>query len=74
MSLEIELFGQLIANRPRRQIWEITDSVCIREVLQKLDLKEDEVGLITVDGVLSEPEALVHPNSRLCFFPYMSGG
>jgi hypothetical protein len=46
----------------------------IREVMNKLGLKEVEVGLITVDGVQSEPDEFVRPGSRLCFFPYMSGG
>ena len=46
----------------------------IRDVMNKLEIKEVEVGLITVDGVQSELDEFVRPGSRLCFFPYMSGG
>jgi hypothetical protein len=74
MSIEIELFGQFASNRQRLQTWEIKKPMLIRDVMEKLDLKDEEIGLISVNGVLSDPDELVHPGSRLCFFPPMSGG
>ncbi len=74
MSIEIELFGQFTSNRQRLQTWEIKKPMLIRDVMEKLDLKDEEIGLISVNGVLSDPDELVHPGSRLCFFPPMSGG
>lgn len=74
MSIDVELFGQLIQNKQQRQALEVMGSTLIRDVVKKLGLKEEEIGLITVDGVQSELEDLVHPGSRLCFFPPMSGG
>ena len=74
MSIEIELFGQFTSNRQRLQTWEIKKPMLIRDVMDKLGLKDEEIGLISVNGVLSEPDELVHPGSRLCFFPPMSGG
>jgi hypothetical protein len=74
MSLEIEIFGGLVPKPQRHQALEMESPMLIREVMNKLGLKEVEVGLITVDGVQSEPDEFVHPGSRLCFFPYMSGG
>ncbi len=74
MSIEIELFGQFASSRQRQQILEIKKPILIRDVMEKLGLKDEEIGLISVNGVLSEPGELVHPGSRLCFFPHMSGG
>ncbi len=74
MSIDVELFGQLMLNKQRRQILEMVSPTLIRDVVNRLGLKEDEIGLITVDGVQSEPEDLVRPGSRVCFFPPMSGG
>ena len=74
MSIDVELFGQLMSNKQRRQTLEIASPTLICEVVNRLGLKEDEIGLITVDGVQSEPEDLVRPGSRVCFFPPMSGG
>jgi molybdopterin converting factor small subunit len=74
MNIDIEVFGQLIQNKQRRLALEVMNPTLIRDVVNMLGLKEEEIGLITVDGVQSEPEDLVHPGSRLCFFPPMSGG
>lgn len=74
MNIDVELFGQLLQNKQQRQALEVMGSTLIRDVVKKLGLKEEEIGLITVDGVQSELEDLVHPGSRLCFFPPMSGG
>jgi hypothetical protein len=74
MSIDVELFGQLYQNKQRRQTLNLISPTLILDLIHKLGLKEEEIGLITVDGVQSEPEDLVHPGSRLCFFPPMSGG
>jgi molybdopterin converting factor small subunit len=39
-----------------------------------LGLEPEEVGLVVIDGVLSEMHAAVPPDCRLCFFPPVSGG
>lgn len=74
MSIDVELFGQLMSKMQRRQTLEMASPTLIREVVKKMGLKEDEIGLITVDGVQSELDDVIHPGSRLCFFPHMSGG
>ena len=74
MSIEIELFGQLLPRAQRRQMLNMKHSVSVQEVANILGLKLEEVGLITIDGVQSEKEDSVKPGCRLCFFPPMSGG
>ena len=74
MSIEIELFGQLLPNTQRRQILDIKRPALVLEIASLLGLNPEEVGLITIDGVQSEMEDSVEPGSRLCFFPYMTGG
>ena len=74
MSIEIELFGQLLPRAQRRQTLETERSKSVQEVANILGLKAEEIGLITIDGVQSEMEDTVGPGCRLCFFPHMSGG
>lgn len=74
MSIEIELFGQLLPRAQRRQTLKTEHSKLVQEVADILGLKPEEVGLITIDGVQSEMEDTVEPGCRLCFFPHMSGG
>lgn len=74
MSIEVEIFGQLLPFTERRQYLGMKHPVLVREVANLLGLKSEEVGLITIDGVQSEMDDFVEPGSRLCFFPYMTGG
>jgi len=74
MTLEVEIFGQLLPLTARRQYLGMKHPILVREVANLLGLKEEEVGLITIDGVQSEMEDSVEPGCRLCFFPHMSGG
>ena len=46
----------------------------VRDLARTIGLSITEIGLITIDGVQSELDDSVQPNSRLCFFPYISGG
>lgn len=53
---------------------EIQGPSTARELARAVGLDLDEIGLITIDGVQSGLEDSVRPDSRLCFFPYVSGG
>ena len=74
MAVDIEIFGQLLPNQPRRRSMEIQDPATARDLARAVGLDLDEIGLVTIDGVQSGLEDPVHPDSRICFFPYVSGG
>jgi len=74
MSIEVEIFGQLLPLTERRQYLGVKHPIFVKEVANMLGLNPEEVGLITIDGVQSEMDDVVEPGSRLCFFPYMTGG
>ena len=74
MAVEVELFGQLATHRPRRQAYVVTRPTTVREVAAALGVAEEDVGLVTIDGIQSEFEDPVPPDGRLCLFPFMTGG
>ncbi len=74
MAVDIEVFGQLLPGQPRRRNMEISGPTAARELARAIGLELSAIGLITIDGVQSELEDIVKPDSRLCFFPYISGG
>lgn len=74
MAVDIEVFGQLLPNMPRRRSVEISAPATVRELARQIGLDLEEIGLVSIDGVQSELEDIVQPNARLCFFPYVSGG
>jgi len=74
MNLRVEVFGQLLPGKERRQTLKIERPISVREVAAMLGLTSEEIGLITINGVQSEMEDCMDSDSRLCFFPHMSGG
>ena len=53
---------------------EIQEPSTVRDIAHAIGLDPEAIGLITLDGVQSEMDNAVRPDSRLCFFPYVSGG
>jgi hypothetical protein len=74
LAVDIEVFGQLLPGQPRRRTLEIQGPTRVHDLALKLGLDPEEIGLISIDGVQSEPDDIVQPDSRLCFFPYITGG
>ena len=74
MALDIEIFGQLLPGQPRRQTKEIGGSTPARDVAMAIGLDLTDIGLVTIDGKQSGLDDFVKPDSRLCFFPYVTGG
>jgi molybdopterin converting factor small subunit len=74
VSIDIELFGQLLPDQPRRRDFQIQKPTAVREIARAIGLDPSEIGMIAIDGVQSELDDVVSPGSRLCFFPYVSGG
>jgi hypothetical protein len=74
VAIDIELFGQLLPNQPRRQTVELRKPLRVRAIAKMIGLDIETIGLVMIDGVQSDLEQFVQPDSRLCFFPYVSGG
>jgi hypothetical protein len=74
VAVDIEIFGQLSLHKPRRQSMEIQSPATARDLARAVGLDLDEIELVTIDGVQSGLEDQVRPDSRLCFFPYVTGG
>lgn len=74
MQIEVELYGQLLPDIPRRQTMTFEGEVSVQEVAGLLGLNLEAVGLIIINGEQKEVQDMVLPGSRLCFFPHMTGG
>lgn len=74
MKVTVELSGQLLPGKPRKQTLRFEQPITVREVAVALGLEIEDVGLVVINGIQSEMEDLVLPNCRLSFFPYLAGG
>ena len=74
MAVDIEVFGQLLPGHPRRRTLDLQGPATVRDLANTIGLDLADIGLVAVDGVQSELDDLVQPDSRLCFFPHITGG
>ncbi len=74
MKISVELFGQLSPLSPRQHILDLAYQATVQDAATQLGLNEEEIGMITINGVQGELQDLLSPDCRLCFFPYISGG
>jgi molybdopterin converting factor small subunit len=74
LAVDVELFGGLKSHLPRRQTMILQNPITVEEFIQRLGLRDEEIGLIVIDGVQKELDDLVPITCRLCFFPPVSGG
>lgn len=75
MAIDVEIFGQLLPpERPRRQSVNVKEPETALELALSLGLDPAEIGLVTINGIQSSLDDRVQPGSRLCFFPYVTGG
>lgn len=74
MTIDVELFGHLAPEAPRRQSITSSGPTTVADIVAHLGVDPEAVGLITVNGILSELDAALPPGSRLCLFPPLSGG
>lgn len=74
MAVDIELFGQLLPDQPRRRMIEMTNPATVRDIASEIGLDPEEIGFISVDGVQSGLEDPVRSDSKVCIFPYITGG
>jgi len=74
VTVDIEIFGQLLPGQPRRQTKELEAPETARKLAEAIGLDPEEIGLITINGAQSRLEDLVQSDARLCFFPYITGG
>lgn len=74
MKVEIEVFGQLLPGRPRKQIMEFEPPAKAGDIAESIGLDLGEIGLVTINGAQSKLGDPVQPDARICFFPYITGG
>ncbi len=73
-AVEVEIFGQLLPGQPRRRTLEIHGPATAQDIARSIGLDPAEIGILSIDGVQCDLDTPVQPNSRICFFPYLSGG
>ena len=74
MQIEVKLFASLRDGRFRREIMEFPDAATVSDVLHRLSIPPDEVGVQLLNGERVPGEQPLQSGDALSLFPFAAGG
>lgn len=74
MPLTVKLFANLRTSRFDKEIFQITQGITIRDILERLEISEDAAAILFVDGRHNEIDYTLSDGDTLSIFPPVGGG
>ena len=74
MQIEIKCFATLADFTPEGGVMDVKDSATIRDVMEVLGVKEEDVKIMFINGKHESFESVLKEGDRLGLFPAVGGG
>ncbi len=74
MQVKVKLFATFRENREKEQIMDLSEQAGIRDVLQRLEIAEEDVAVIFVNGRGVPLDHTLSEDDTLSLFPPVGGG
>jgi len=79
ITVQVRLYATLRRHQPglglgEAQAIELADATTVRQLVQRLDLPEDEVKVVFVNGISRESDHVLTEGDRVGIFPPVGGG
>lgn len=74
MKVKVKLFATLRQDRFSEKEFEVADGSGVDFLLQKFNLKHEEVPIIFINGRHADFDTLLGENDDIAFFPPIGGG
>ncbi|MGF7060599.1 MoaD/ThiS family protein [Brassicibacter mesophilus] len=74
MKVEVRLFAYFREGRDKKQLLDLKESATIREVLNIIEIKEDEVSILLLNGRDGSADRELKDGDILALFPPVGGG
>ena len=74
MRVQVRLFATLRHGRFSRQLMELSEGDCVGDVLRRLDIPEEEVGMLLLDGHDTALNRKLENDAVISVFPALGGG
>lgn len=72
--IEVRVFATLRKGRDKIIMMDADIVSCARDIIQKLDIPEEEVSILLINGFHQKPESLVKDGDIVALFPPVGGG
>lgn len=74
MEIEVRLFASFSVGRFKSKRFTIDDKTKIIDILNILNIRQEELGIVLVNGKYSSIDANLNDNDVLTIFPPVAGG
>lgn len=74
MNVEVKLFAYFRDNRFKRKICSLDGGSTVGQVIHQLNIDEEEVGVIMINGRHCQSETVLTDGDSLGIFPMIGGG
>lgn len=74
MNIEVRLFASFRKNRWKSKYITIDRDTTIQEIIEQIKIKEEELGIVLVNGIHSDINTVLKSNDVLALFPPLGGG
>lgn len=74
MQVKVKLFATLRENRQKEMMMDIEQGDTPKEIIDRLNIKEEEATIIMINGRSSELDRVLEENDTVSIFPPVGGG
>lgn len=74
MQLEVRLFATFRQGRFKNREMELPDGLFVEDLLKELDIAEEQVGILLVNGSHSNEKTKLSDSDTVAIFPAVGGG
>ena len=74
MMIEVRVFATLRQGRDKIITMDADDISCAGDIIQKLNIPENEVSILLINGFHQKPESTVKDGDIVALFPPVGGG
>jgi len=74
MDVEVRLFASFRKSRWSCKRLSIEEKSTVKKIIEQLDIKEEELGIVLVNGVYSDVNTMLNNDDVLSIFPPIGGG
>lgn len=74
IKIEVRYFATLRKDGIKKEILSTNEDTTAKELIRDLDISMDDIAILLINGVRSEPETVLRDGDVISLFPPVGGG
>ncbi|NMA48292.1 MAG: MoaD/ThiS family protein [Tissierellia bacterium] len=74
MKVEVRYFATLRSKGIKKETIELPNEMQVSELLEKLNIKDEDVAILLVNGIITTSDTIIQDKDTISLFPPVGGG